>query len=531
MTEKYMSIIDYLENNALKHSDKVSLVEICNGVAYHKKSITWHKFNINANKFANWLIGHDITQDCKVVILMKNCIDWLPIYFGILKAGAIAVPLNYNFDVSELQYCIELVECSVIIFSTEFLDKISAVRSSSAIPYVYIEVGSNILPASESYNSILESSSELNPHIFIAAENNAAIYFSSGTTGFSKAILLTHKALTASAQTEQNHHHQSNSDNFLITAPLYHTGAKVHWFGNLLSGGSAVLLNNMSPYRIIDIVSKEHITIAWLLLPWVQDILDAIDDGDIVLQDYDLKSWRLTHMGAQPIPPEIVQRWHSKFPNQQFDINYGLTEAGGPGCIHLGVDNIHKPGSIGKAGYKWEALIVSDEGTPVPNNVVGELIVKGNGVMVGYYRNPEETAETLRNGWLFTGDMAYKDKDEFIYLVGRKKDLIISSGENIYPIQIENFLKTNPAIKDAAVIGVPNNRLGEIIVAIIEIKPGYHCSKSEIKKFCISLPPYKRPYKFIFGSILRNATGKIQKEKLRERYLLESTWRKHYNGQ
>ena len=526
-----MSVIECLEKNALMYAKKPALIEVSNDTLYHTTSMTWEEFNINANKFANWLISHDITRDCKVVILMKNCIDWLPIYFGILKAGAIAVPLNYNFDVSELQYCIELVECSVIIFSTEFLDKISAVRSSSAIPYVYIEVGSNILPASESYNSILESSSEFNPHVSIAAENNAAIYFSSGTTGLPKAILLTHKALTASAQTEQNHHHQSNSDNFLITAPLYHTGAKVHWFGNLLSDGSAVLLNNMSPYRIIDIVSKEHITIAWLLLPWVQDILDAIDMGDLVLENHDLGSWRLTHMGAQPIPPKVVQQWTKIFPAQEFDISYGLTEAGGPGCIHLGADNIHKLGSIGKAGYKWEALIVSDEGTTVQNNVVGELIVKGDGVMAEYYNNPEETAKTLRDGWLFTGDMAYKDREGFIYLVSRKKDLIISGGENIYPIQIENFLKTNPAIKDAAVIGVPNNRLGEIIVAIIEIKPGYHCSKSEIKKFCISLPPYKRPYKFIFGSILRNATGKIQKEKLRDQYLLESIWRKHYNGQ
>lgn len=524
-----MTIIEYLENNALMYADKLSLAEVSDDTIYHENSMTWQEFNINANRLSNWLIAHHITRDCKVAILIKNCINWLPIYFGILKTGAIAVPLNFNFDVSELQYCIELAECSVIIFSTEFLDKIKAIRASSSIRFICIEVGEHIWQSSEAYNSILESSSKFNPCIYIADEDNAAIYFSSGTTGFPKAILLTHKALMASAQTEQNHHQQSNSDNFLITAPLYHMGAKVHWFGNLVSGGSAVLLNTMSPYRIIEVISKKHITIAWLLLPCVQDILDAIDEGDVVLENYDLRSWRLTHMGAQPIPPEIMQRWIERFPAQQFDINYGLTEAGGPGCVHLGVDNIHKPGSIGKAGYKWEALIVSDEGTPVQNNVVGELIVKGDGIMVEYYKNSEETAKTIKNGWLFTGDMAYKDKDGFIYLVGRKKDLIISGGENIYPIQIENFLKTNSAIKDVAVIGVPNNRLGEIIVAIIEIKPGYQCSKAEMKKFCISLPPYRRPCKFIFAPILRNATGKIQKEKLREQYLLGSIWMKHHD--
>ena len=534
-----MLITEYLHHNVEQFKNKVSLISERSSVWDSGKlvptpsqTMTWNQFSQYTDRIVGHLLENGIETGSKVAILMENCILWLPIYLGILKSGAIAVPINYNYSDNEILYCLNLVDCSALILPVEMKEKVGFLyQKVPSIQYVMlIEEDGNI-------NDICQLDSNLRRRLFtiseilIKKEDPAAIYFSSGTTGVPKAVLLSHRSLTSTAITEQKHHFQTSQDIFLLIPPLYHTGAKMHWLGCLVSGASAVLLTTPTPRQILETISNRKVTIAWLLLPWVQDILDAIDDGDIVLQDYDLKSWRLTHMGAQPIPPEIVQRWHSKFPNQQFDINYGLTEAGGPGCIHLGIDNIQKPGSIGKAGYKWEALIVSDEGTPVQNNVVGELIVKGDGVMVEYYKSPEETAKVLRNGWLFTGDMAYKDEEGFVYLVGRKKDLIISGGENIYPIQIENFLKTNPAIKDAAVIGVPNNRLGEIIVAIIEIKPGYHCSKSEIKKFCISLPPYKRPYKFIFGSILRNATGKIQKEKLREQYLLESTWRKHYNGQ
>lgn len=519
-----MNITEYLKVNALEYPEKNSLVEISNDTVCSRKFMTWKEFNSNANKLSNWLISHGITHHCKIAILMRNCLNWLPIYFGILKAGAVAVPLNFNFSLEELQYCVELSECSVIIFSSEFLDKINSIKSSSLNNRTYIEVGENILGTYESYATIVNSFSNQSVDIPISDDDYAAIYFSSGTTGRPKAILLTHKALMMSAQTEQKHHQQTNSDNFLITPPLYHTGAKMHWFGSLLTGGSATLLNNVSPRYVIETVSKEQITIAWLLLPCVQDILDAIDMGDIALDDYDLRCWRLTHMGAQPIPPPVVKNWLRTFPNHKFDINYGLTEAGGPGCVHLGVDNTHKLGSIGRAGFGWETLIISDGGIPLKENVIGELSVRGNGIMAKYYKDPQCTADVLKDGWLLTGDMAYKDEDGFIYLVGRKKDLIISGGENIYPIQIENFLKTYQPIKDVAVIGLSNNRLGEEIAAIIEIKSGFQCDKAEIKKFCMDLPPYKRPYKFIFAPIPRNSTGKIQKEKLRKQYALESIW-------
>ena len=305
---------------------------------------------------------------------------------------------------------------------------------------------------------------------------------------------------------------------FLCIPPLYHTGAKMHWFGSLLSCSRAVLLRGIKPEWVLRAVSDEGATIVWLLVPWVQDILDSIERGDIKLSDYQLDQWRLMHIGAQPVPPSLIKRWKEVFPNHQYDTNYGLTESLGPGCVHLGVENIHKVGAIGKAGYLWQTRIVNEDGSPTPQGEVGELSVKGDGVMKYYYKNPEATAEILKDGWLLTGDMAKCDEDGFIYLVDRKKDVIISGGENIYPVQIEDFLRANPAVKDVAVIGIPDNRLGETAAAIVELKAGAVCTESELEIMCEQLPRYKRPRRIIFDVIPRNPTGKIEKPRLREKY-------------
>jgi acyl-CoA synthetase (AMP-forming)/AMP-acid ligase II len=268
----------------------------------------------------------------------------------------------------------------------------------------------------------------------------------------------------------------------------------------------------------MEAVSNERCTIVWLLVPWAQDILEAIENGSLQLDKYCLSQWRLMHIGAQPVPQSLIKRWKTYFPNHQYDTNYGLSESIGPGAVHLGIENIHKVGAIGVPGYGWEVRIVDENGASVPQGEVGELLLKGPGVMKCYYNDPEATAQTLKDGWLYTGDMAEQDEDGFIYLVDRKKDVIISGGENIYPVQIENFLSKHDAIKDVAVIGLADARLGEISAAIIELKEGKTATEEEINEFCKELPRYKRPRRIIFADIPRNPTGKIEKPKLREMY-------------
>ncbi len=228
------------------------------------------------------------------------------------------------------------------------------------------------------------------------------------------------------------------------------------------------------------------------------------------------------HIGAQPVPPSLIKRWLQVFPHHQYDTNYGLSESIGPGCVHLGVENVHKVGAIGKAGYGWQIKIVDENGNEVEKGDVGELCVKGPGVMQCYYKDEKSTNEVLKDGWLFTGDMAMEDEDGFIFLVDRKKDVIITGGENLYPVQIENFIRKHDAVKDVAVIGLPDARLGEIAAAIIELKPEYDVTEEEMNDFCTGLPRYKRPRKLIFAEVPRNPTGKIEKPKLRSIYCGES---------
>ena len=323
------------------------------------------------------------------------------------------------------------------------------------------------------------------------------------------------------ARVEQNHHGQTKDDVFLCIPPLYHTGAKMHWFGSFLVGGKAVLLKGTKPEWTLKTVSEEQCTIVWLLVPWAQDILDAIDRGEVDLKNYKLDQWRLMHIGAQPVPPSLIKRWKKVFPHHQYDTNYGLSESIGPGCVHLGVENIDHVGAIGKPGFGWQAKIVDEHRNPVKPGEVGELAVKGAGVMTCYYNDEEATKEVLADGWLFTGDMAMQDNDGFIYLVDRKKDVIITGGENIYPVQIENFLRKNNAIADCAVIGLPDHRLGEIATAVIQVKEGCTLTEDEVNDFCLELPRYKRPRKIIFADVPRNPTGKIEKPRLREMYCKE----------
>ena len=342
--------------------------------------------------------------------------------------------------------------------------------------------------------------------------------YTSGTTGFPKAIVHAHRSLMHACVVEQKHHGQTKDDVFLCIPPLYHTGAKMHWFGSFLVGGKAVLLRGIKPEWILQAVSEEKCSVVWLLVPWAQDILDAIERGEVKLLDYDLSRWRLMHIGAQPVPPSLIKRWQSVFPNHQYDTNYGLSESIGPGAVHLGVENTDHVGAIGKAGYGWLTMIVDENRQPVKPGEVGELAVKGDGVMLRYYKDEKATSEVLKDGWLFTGDMAKESEDGFIYLVDRKKDVIITGGENLYPVQIEDFLRRHNAIKDVAVIGLPDSRLGEIAAAVIEVKDGASLTESEVNDFCLDLPRYQRPRKVIFAEVPRNPTGKIEKPRLRKLY-------------
>ena len=516
-----MMITEILAENSRKYGEKTALVErIPSQNTRH--SLTWSQFYGHSCQLANALEAYGILKSDKVVQLMTNSIDWLPIYFGVLYTGAWIVPLNFRFESEKILLCTKTAEAKVFIFGEEFIQRIEDVKpqlDKHVELWLYTGPKENCPDWARPMATFTQSHDpHTRPLVPINPEDEAGLYFTSGTTGTPKAVLLTHGNLSHACETENAHHSQTQDDVFLCIPPLYHTGAKMHWMGSFKVGGKCILLNGIKPQWIMDAISEEKCSIAWLLVPWIHDILIALDNGAIKMEDLNLSQWRLMHSGAQPVPPAMIEKWRTYFPEQDYDTNYGLTESCGPGCVHLGVDNRDHIGPIGKPGHGWEAKIVDKQGNHLFGNETGELIIRGPGVMKEYYKNPKATGETLIDGWLHTGDIARADMEGFIWLVDRKKDMIIYGGENIFPNEIENFFLQHEKIKDIAVIGIPDDRLGELPAAVISVKPGMMICEADILDFQESLPRYKQLKKIFFGDVPRNPTGKIEKPKLRRLY-------------
>jgi acyl-CoA synthetase (AMP-forming)/AMP-acid ligase II len=520
-----MLITEILARNARLYGPETALIER-DPAADRRRELTWRAFDDQANRLAQALCTRGIAKGDRVVHLMMNNLEWLPIYFGILRTGAWAVPLNFRFVARTIARCVLTAEAKAMVFGPEFIQRIEEVKADlDRTVETYIFVGpEDRRPAwAMAYQTLQDSFPAIAPPVVLSITDDAALYFTSGTTGRPKAVRLTHRNLESACYVENAHHRQTHQDNFLCIPPLYHTGAKMHWFGNFIVGARSVILKGIEPRWILEAISDEAVTVVWLLVPWALDILFAIESGEVRLEQFKLDQWRLMHIGAQPVPPSLIREWRKVFPHHDYDTNYGLTESTGPGCVHLGIENRHKVGAIGRPGFDWEFAILDDTGSPVAPGAPGELIVRGPGVMTEYYRNPEATAEVLVDGWLHTGDVARLDADGFIWLVDRKKDIIITGGENIFPVEIEDFLQGHPAVADVAVIGLPSLRLGEIATAIVKLKSGQTVSAEELADYCRPLARFKRPRRFIFADVPRNPTGKIEKPKLRRIYGGQST--------
>jgi len=513
-----ITIPEMLSRNARMYPDDCALVDLKPSRNY-RREITWRQMDEEANRVANALIDMGVKKGDRIIHWMMNSIDWLIVYFGILRSGAWIVPLNFRFTTGDFIYCTKVSGARFIIAGEEFITRIDAAKKNIQGIEGILALGSDLPGYMTGYHDWIGRRPISQPRVDISRDEACSLYFTSGTTGAPKPILLTHDNLRCAAVTEFAHHHQQKSDNFILIPPLYHTGSKMHWFGSLSTGGKATLLNEVSPRNILEAVHRERGTIVWLLVPWAHDMLVALESGQVRKEDFDLSCWRLMHIGAQPVPPSLIKRWMATFPGMQYDTNYGLSEAAGPGCVHLGIENTHKVGAIGKAGFNWETKIVGDNGETLGSGRIGELLVRGEGVMKEYYQNPEKTAEVLRDGWLYTGDMANMDEDGFIYLVDRKKDVIITGGENIFPVEVEDAIHNLDDVNDVAVIGIPDQRLGEIAIAIVDRKSGASVSEQEIIQYCMNtLARHKVPRKVVFDKVPRNPTGKIEKPLLRKRF-------------
>ncbi|MBC8460746.1 MAG: AMP-binding protein, partial [Deltaproteobacteria bacterium] len=292
-----MIIGEILARNARMYGDEIALVER-EPAKDIRRGMTWKEFHDKANRIANALTSRGIKKGDKVVQLMMNCLEWLPIYFGILRTGAWAVPLNFRFAANEIRYCAEIAEAKAVIFGEEFVDRINAVKKDLTSIKDHIFVGpTEVTPTyANQFEDFLETGGTDSPDIPIDLLDEAGLYFTSGTTGTPKPILLTHRNLEFACINENRHHNQAHGDNFLCIPPLYHTGSKMHWFGNFVVGARAVILKGIKPQWILEAISEERVSVVFLLVPWAQDILVAIETGEVNLDDYQLDQWRLMHI-------------------------------------------------------------------------------------------------------------------------------------------------------------------------------------------------------------------------------------------
>lgn len=517
-----MNIVDAVRKFARMYPRDLAFIEV-RSVTGAREEISWEQFEDRTNRFASGLLDRHAEKGNKIFLLGRNSLRWLEAYFAILKTGAWAVPLNFRFTDDDIRYCARVAEPVIFIFDQEYGERIAALRKELPTVQHYISVGTDDARIAKSMEEIIGEASSSVVKVPLSDEDECALYFTSGTTGAPKAVLLRLKGLMCIAITEATNHNFVHSDRFLMMTPLYHL-AIGHLLGALVTGACTVLLTGqITPRYIVETIARERVSVVFLLVPWAADLLDALDRKEIRTEDYDLGRWRQTFMGAQPIPPSLVRRVKGYFPKMEYDTAYGLSETSGPGVIHLGVENERKIGAIGKPGLLWDARIVNEIGEDLRQGEVGEIILRGAGVMKGYYKNPQLTAQVLRDGWFYTGDLGKIDEEGFIYLVDRKKDLVISGGENVYPVEVEEIIRRHPKVHDVAVIGTPDDRLGEIVTAVIRPRSGEALGEEEIFFFCEQqLPRYKRPRRIIFGEVPRNPAGKIEKAKLREIYQVKA---------
>ncbi|MBA4417751.1 MAG: AMP-dependent synthetase [Syntrophus sp. (in: bacteria)] len=513
-----MNIMDIVAKWARNKPDDAAFVEV-RPVSGTRDQVSWAQFDERTNRLANSLQLKGIQKGEKIFLMGKNSIQWLEAFFGILKAGVWAVPLNFRFTDDDIRYCARVAEPSAFIFDGEYAERIAGIQEDLPTVSFYSVITPEDRNGVESLESFITRGSPLSLKTKIEDEDECALYFTSGTTGAPKPVLLKAKSQMCIAVTEATNHGFNDRDRFLMMPPLYHL-AIGHLLGAVVGGASSVLLTEqISPKFIIEAIARERLSVVFLLVPWAGDLLQALDRKEIDIKDYDLGCLRKIFMGAQPVPPSLVQRLKEYFPNVGYDTVYGLSETAGPGVVHLGVENERKIGAIGKPNILWDVRIVDENGQDVKRGDVGEVILKGAGVMKEYYRNPELTAKVIQDGWLYTGDLGRIDEESFIYLVDRKKDLVITGGENVYPVEIEDVIRKHHKVADVAVIGIPDDRLGELVTAVIQARQGEILDEEEMKLFCEQqLPRYKRPRLMIFAEVPRNPAGKIEKPKLRQLY-------------
>lgn len=497
---------------------------------YGDKRISYSEINTRINKFANALTKLGVKKGDRVAVLLFNSDLYPQINFALAKKGAVGVPLNYRLKGKEIGYIVNNSEPVVFITEKAFLDLVSGI--SSGLPSVRHYIATDTEEAGVlNFEKLVAPELPSFETVDVNENDLLFINYTSGTTGLPKGAMITHRNVLADATARAISFHYQEDDRVLIATPIFHAAAGLGLMSCFLFGATAVILRDFIPAQFLETIERERIT-AGGGVP--AQVIFCLEDPSIGKFDY--SSLRYWIYGAAPMPVDRIKAAMEAF-KCKFLQGFGQTESTSFLTVLSAEDHsiedqellTKRLTSCGRGAINIDVRVVDDNDHPVASGEVGEIVARSASVMKGYWKNPNATAETLRNGWLHTGDLATMDEEGYIYICDRKKDMIISGAENIYPMEIENAISSHPGVLEVAVIGVPDPKWGEAVKAIVVPRPGVSLSEQEIIQYCAeNIAGYKKPKSVEFLEALpRNATGKVLKFELREKYWKDHSRRIH----
>jgi O-succinylbenzoate-CoA ligase len=481
------------------------------------RRFTYAELNARANRTANALAATGVGKGDRVALLLMNSVEYVESFFAVAKLGAIAVPLNWRLVADELAFILKDSGATTLIYGGEFAAVVADLHGrgadGSAIrTWIHVGAGDTRAEVAQSYDALQAAASDREPEIGASDGDDLYIMYTSGTTGLPKGAVHTHASAMWASMTILATGDVRYGDRYIIMLPLFHVGALTPLTNNVHRGATCFIMRAFDPARVYDTIQQERITVL-LAVPAMLNFMLQVPGRE----RWDISSVRWIMSGAAPVPVTLIETW-AKLGIDVVQV-YGLTESCGPACLINPEDAIAKAGSTGKAFFHTDVRVVDERGAEVRPGEMGEVLVRGAHVMKGYWNRPEASAETIRDGWLHTGDLATIDDEGFIFIADRKKDMIITGGENVYPAEIENVILSHTRVREVAVIGQSSSKWGESPLAIV-VRTDESLCEADVLEWCKGkLARFKLPKGVRFvDEIPRNPAGKILKRVLRERF-------------
>ena len=502
-----MTLDDIVRRNGLRFPGKPVLV--CNGAG-----LSWAELDRRVDKLGNAFLDAGLRNGDRVAILLANCSEYFEIYFACARTGLVAVPINYRLLGHELAQIIGHAEPSLLIIGAEYVEQVRAVRD---LPQIRWCISAEAEEGFQNYHSTLDAAAST--PVSAAGNDTFAIFYTSGTTGLPKGALVSHENLEMNGYNQLIADGSRPGDINLVATPIYHMGAVFMAVTYMMLGCTHYILRKFEPGAWLGLLEQSRASVALLVPTMINTVLNNPGFGN-----YDISSLRLIFYGGGPMPVSVLERAIDRL-GCGFTQGYGLTETleatflvSEDHVVNGTGEQTRRLASAGREAVGAQVRIIDEAGNELPTGETGEILIKSRSVIAGYWKNPEETANVIKDGWFHTGDLGYLDDERYLFVVDRKKDMVVSGGVNIYSKEIESVLYRHPAVLEAAVIGLPDEDWGEIVTAVIATRPGLDVTGQELIDYCsASLAGYKKPKKVLFlDELPKNPSGKILKRVLRE---------------